>query len=213
MLRLRQLSWKIIRILSLGGILLQVHPKSYLMKNGWFHSFSQKKSIDLLGNAIPWWSYGVTAFIAERLQKDMTVLEFGSGNSSIWIAGKVKRLVTLENDASWARYIKSSMPSNVILIELDDPEKLHGVVGAELFDVLVIDPLADRINCAKAGIPYLKEDGVVIWDNTDGSDWPEIKSLMIEFGFKEISFSGLAPQEVSEDRTTIFYKKKNSFLI
>ena len=74
---------------------------------------------------------------------------------------------------------------------------------------MIIDNLGNRMDCTKWNLSHLKDNGVVIWDNTDGSDWNEIKSFMNTNGFKEISFAGMIPQELSYSRTTIFYKEKN----
>jgi len=58
-------------------------------------------------------------------------------------------------------------------------------------------------------LTHLNETGIVIWDNTDGPDWNEIKSLMTSNGFKEISFTGMVPQELNQSKTTLFYWSKN----
>jgi len=206
--------WDAIRFLRIGGLLLQVHHKSYLRRRGWFNSFSVKRSVDLKGAPIPWWSYGVIDFVEERLNKSMAVLEFGSGGSTTWLATRVDSVVSVENDLNWAKIVRSFVPSNAVVVELSVPGELKESdlpASNRSFDVLIVDALANRIDCATAGLPFLRPDGVVIWDNTDGRDWPEIKALMATHGFKEISFSGVAPQEVAEDRTTIFYRNENVF--
>ena len=207
--------WTLIRFFRLGGLLLQIHPKSYLRHRGWFNSFAAKRSIDSAGTPIPWWSYGVIDFVEERLSKTMTVLEFGSGGSTVWLAARVAEVVTIENDPKWAAIVRTFVPNNVRLIELPNPGQLIGrdiePPSGRNFDLLIVDALANRIECAKAGLPFLSEDGVVLWDNTDGPDWQEIKALMAKHGFKEISFSGIAPQEVAHSRTTFFYRNINVF--
>lgn len=209
------LLWTFIRFLRLGGLMLQIHPKSYLRNRGWFRSFSARRSVDSAGRPIPWWSYGVIDFVAERLTKTMSVLEFGAGGSTVWLAERVAEVVSVENDSKWASIVKSFIPSNVILVELRIPGQLVASdippPASHSFQLLIVDALANRIDCAEAGLPFLAEDGVVLWDNTDGPDWPEIKGLMATRGFKEISFSGISPQEVSLSRTTIFYKSNNVF--
>lgn len=209
--------WYLLRKLRLGGYLLQVHPKSFLNKRGWFRSFAERRAIDLEGNPIAWWCYAANDFVEERLLPSMKVLEFGSGSSTLWLSPKVHSIVSIENNASWVEKLKAEIGQNITLIYLAQPETLthdHFPTDSRTdFDLLIIDPLANRINCAKAGLPFLKSDGVVIWDNTDGSDWPEINALMANEGFKQISFTGLAAQEVALSRTTIFYRQNNVFRI
>jgi len=202
--------------MRLGGLLLQIHPKSYLRKRGWFESFRTKRSVDCNGKLVPWWSYCVADFVEERLRPEMNVLEFGSGSSTVWLASRVRQVVTVENDPKWASIVRSFIPENVQLIERSNPGSLDFEDlsdSNQQFDILIVDALADRIACAIAGLKMLSEDGVVIWDNTDGPDWPVIHELMGSKGFKEISFSGIAPQEVAEDRTTVFYRTSNVFSI
>lgn len=202
-------------IFRFGGLILQVHPKSFLRRRGWFRSFSAKRSVDAAGLPIPWWSYGVLDFVEERLAKTMSVLEFGAGGSTVWLAARVSQVVTVENNPEWAAIVKSFIPGNVHLIQLPIPGQLVAndlpSSASRQYQLLIVDALANRIDCAKAGLPLLAEDGVVLWDNTDGPDWPDIKGMMAARGFKEISFSGISPQEVSLSRTTIFYKSKNVF--
>ncbi len=193
--------------------MLQVHPKSYLRRRGWFRSFRMKRSVDLAANPVPWWSYGVTDFVESRLRESMRVLEFGAGGSTTWLAARTQRVVAVENDPQWAAVVRSFLPANARVVEKTTPGDLvaEDLSGDSAFEVIIVDALANRIDCAKAGLPFLVDNGVVIWDNTDGPDWPEIRALMASHSFREISFSGLAPQEVAEDRTTIFYRRNNVF--
>jgi len=81
------------------------------------------------------------------------------------------------------------------------------------FDILIIDNLGDRLQCAKDHLSRLNQRGVVIWDNTDGKDWDVIKNYMDSFGFKEISFSGMTAQELCLSKTTLFYRNQNCLAI
>ncbi len=216
-MKVSEVIWFCLRKLRLGALLLQFHPKSHLRNLGWFRSFESKRSIDAAGNPIPWWCYAANAFVAEHIKPDMRVLEFGAGASTLWLARHVTNVVSIENDREWFTHLESRLPDNVTLFYREKPDSVLGMdlSSEELgkFSLLVIDPLANRMDCARAGMPYLEDDGVVIWDNTDGPDWPEIKALMAGHGFKEISFSGIAAQEVAHSRTTIFYRANNVFLI
>lgn len=69
MISVRSTLWTLLRMLRLGGVLLQLHPKSYLRRRGWFNSFLAKRSIDRDSRPVPWWSYGVTDFVDLRLRR------------------------------------------------------------------------------------------------------------------------------------------------
>jgi predicted O-methyltransferase YrrM len=141
----------------------------------------------------------------------MRVLEFGSGGSTMWLAQRTAEVVSIENSSEWAEEIARRLPANARVIIAPRPESLAPQDLNDLgrFHVLVVDADADRIACARQALPLLNETGVVIWDNTDGPDWHAIKALLVDSGFREISFLGMVPQEVMLRRTTVFYRDSN----
>jgi spore coat polysaccharide biosynthesis predicted glycosyltransferase SpsG len=46
------------------------------------------------------------------------------------------------------------------------------------FDILIIDNLGARIESTKNSMKYLKDDSIVIWDNTDRPNWNKIAFFM-----------------------------------
>lgn len=208
--RLSDIIWNIFRTFEFGAVLLRVHPKSALRKLGWFKSFRNKCPVDQNGLPLPWWTYSIISFLENRLGDHFRVLEFGCGYSSLWLSNRVGEVISIENKMSWANYIKSKAPSNLEIITCECLEeyassylKKHGE-----FHILIIDA-GNRMECAKSSISSLSEDGIVIWDDTEESDWPEIKNYMKSLGYLEVSFAGLKPQVIHYSRTTIFYKEQN----
>lgn len=203
--------WLIFRKLNLGPLLLYIHPKSELNTRGWYRSFRKRKSIDGKGKPIAWWTYAALDFLSERLPQDIRVLEFGCGGSTIWLSKRVKEVVAIENFEKWAKYIRERVDDNVSILVVDKMETFSDYQSLikGYFELIIIDNLGDRITCAKNSVGLLSEKGIVLWDNTDGPDWHVIKKIMTGFGFKEISFSGMTPQEVAGSRTTIFYRENN----
>jgi tRNA A58 N-methylase Trm61 len=49
----------------------------------------------------PWTSQAAIAIFKELLTADMTVLEYGSGNSTIFFATRVRHLTSVEHDSRW----------------------------------------------------------------------------------------------------------------
>ena len=80
------------------------------------------------------------------------------------------------------------------------------------FDVVVIDG-RERVQCAKNCIQALKDDGVIIWDNSDRTEYQEGYDFFDAIGFKKIDFNGLGPIGNKEWRTTIYYRSNNCFNI
>jgi hypothetical protein len=207
--------WKILKFFRTGPLMLFIHPKSALLKTGWFRSFHSQRVIDKNGNDIPWWTYPFIDFIDERLNKRLRVLEFGCGGSTIWLNRRVKEIVSVENNSAWAEVIKKKIGSGVNIISVEEIEDIksyiHRIEG--LFDIIIIDNQGNRMKCAINSIPLLNNGGVVIWDNTDGDDWPAIKQFFSQMNFFEISFSGMVAQELSLSRTTLFYRQDNCLYI
>ncbi|MDF1550349.1 MAG: hypothetical protein P1P88_21165, partial [Bacteroidales bacterium] len=109
---MRKNFWSLLRFLRLAGI-LQLSYRGILDEYGWYKSFYAKKSIDKKGAPIPWYSYSAIDFLSGRLNNQMKIFEFGSGNSTIWFATRTKNVVAVEHDLNWFKAIKSSMSSNV----------------------------------------------------------------------------------------------------
>jgi hypothetical protein len=208
---MKSIIWKIIRRLNLGILLLAVHPKSAIITTGWIKSFRSRSVIDQNNEPIPWWTYSFIDFIKDKLKKNLRILEFGSGFSTIWLSFRVQEVVAMEDHAGWAEKTRQRINKNSTILEVPSivdydyyKEKITG-----LFDILIIDNRGDRIDCARRNLNKLNDGGVVIWDNTDGKDWLQIKEIMALKSFKEISFTGMTAQELKLSKTTLFYRAAN----
>lgn len=54
-----------------------------------------------LASGQPWWSYGAIDFLATRITPNMTVFEFGTGGSTIFLARRCRALSCVENHPMW----------------------------------------------------------------------------------------------------------------
>jgi hypothetical protein len=208
---MKQTIWYLLRKSGLAPLLLRLHPKSGLRRLGWFRSFRVKRSIDSAGNPVPWWTYSFIAFIDERLSASLRVLEFGSGGSTLWLAKRVESVVSYESDPHWAAITAMEAPSNVRIVSCASLETAAANLANEpdTYDIIVIDA-GNRIEIASIVLSKTSiGGGCIIWDNTDGPDWPQIRALMAAYGFRELSFVGLVPQEVQLSRTSLFYRTVN----
>jgi hypothetical protein len=205
------LVFNLFRKINLGFLILTIHPKSALITSGWFKSFRKKSVIDRNNNPIPWWTYSFIEFISERINNDLRVLEFGCGYSTIWLSNRVKEVIAFEDYPKWADSISKRINSNSKIVAVKSISVYNDysshITGD--FDILIIDNLGNRIDCAMQNLRHLNNNGVVIWDNTDGPDWQEIKVLMGKNGFKELSFTGMVAQELNQSKTTLFYRPNN----
>jgi len=100
---------KIIEVLSnpkLFKMLLSMNYNGYLKEIGWIESFKMKMPVDKDLKPIPWMTYPFIDFISDRLRPDMEIFEYGSGNSTLWFADRVKRVDVIEHDEKWYKIMK-----------------------------------------------------------------------------------------------------------
>lgn len=184
----------------------------YLDEIGWFRSKEARMPMDRNGDSLPWFTYPSIAFLTGRIRSDMSVFEYGSGNSTLWWSTKVSELVSCEHDLEWYNFFKERVPSNVSYIHRD-LENGGGYCKAILqfddnFDIVVIDG-RDRVNCAKNLLPKLHDRGVIVWDNSDRQRYEDGYSFLLDNGFRRLDFTGLGPINNSEWCTSVFYRDDN----
>ncbi len=183
---------------------------------GWKNSFLTKKPVDKAGNPLPMMSYSMINFFKERLSKEMSIFEFGSGNSTLFFSKYVKKIITVEHDKKWYDYIKNNMPENVQIIykELEYGGEYSKTAQKqnEKFDVILVDG-RDRVNCAINSFEKLKESGVIIVDDMFREKYELLYSFFREKGFKDLTLSGISPGQLLEHKTTVFYRQNNDLRI
>ena len=188
----------------------------YLESSGWFRSAHTRSSVDRAGNPLPWYTYSSIAFLRPRVKRRFKVFEFGSGNSSLWWAGRTTHVTACEHEPKWADRMRPLLPQNVTYIhhplEEDGAYARACADTGETFDVIVIDG-RDRVNCVKRSIDSLKSDGVVIWDNSNRPRYQEGIDLLTARGFRNIAFRGHGPINGYETQTSIFYRPQNNLEI
>lgn len=192
--------------------LLSFGVKGYLAEIGWFKSFETKSSVDENGNPIPWVTYSFIDFIKDRIHKELNVFEFGSGNSTLFYAQRVKKVTSVEHDREWFEKVVAAKPQNseMILCELKADGEYCRIPATlnEKFDIIIVDG-RDRINCCKHSLGSLSPSGVVVLDNTERDSYQEAIDFMIKNGFKHIAFTGISPGFFIKNSTSLFYKENN----
>lgn len=201
----------ILNKINLDGLLL-LFFNSALKHKGWFKSFRQKKSIDNYGNPIPWFTYSFLDFITKRLKVDMNIFEFGSGNSSLFFSIKVKSVTSVEHNLKWYNKINSKKFSNIKIIykELETDGEYSKCANQDnmKYDVIIIDG-EDRNNCIYNSITALKNNGVIVLDDSERKEYNPAIMFLIKNNFKRIDFWGMAPGVLFNKCTTLFYKADN----
>lgn len=192
--------------------LLSMNRSGYFNEIGWINSFKNQMPMDKSSNPLPWVTYGFIDFISDRLNKNMDIFEYGSGNSTLWYAKKVNTVVSVEHDKKWFEAIKKNMPNNANinyeeLVYNGNYSKFSSNLNKK-FDVIIVDG-RDRVNCVKNAIKNLKESGVIVLDDSERESYKEGIDFILSHGFKKIDFWGISPGLFYKKNTTIFYKTVN----
>jgi precorrin-6B methylase 2 len=192
--------------------LLSFGLKGYLSEIGWFKAFETKSPIGRNSEPIPWVTYSFIDFIADRIQKDHTVFEFGSGNSTFYYAQRAQKVVSVEHDKAWYEKISAAKPLNseMIFCELQkdgDYSKMPESMGLK-FDIIIVDG-RDRVNSCYHSLTALSEKGVIVLDDSERENYAAAISFFKKQGFRELSFSGISPGLFYRKSTSVFYKDNN----
>lgn len=115
-------------------------------------------------------------FLEENvLTKDSEVLELGAGNSTIWFAQRVKKVVALEALGAWAIAVKKRLEEeglrNVkIYLNNEWSTNILPKLKGELFDLVVCDGddgvVGCRQICIGAGYTFVRPGGYLIIDDS-----------------------------------------------
>lgn len=57
----------------------------------------------------PWWPPKATVAIRSLIEPNWSVMEFGSGMSTLWLAPKVAQIVSVEHNRDWADRTRKSL--------------------------------------------------------------------------------------------------------
>jgi len=210
-------------------VMLLFHKDSYLISTGWIKTCFIKKSVDKEGKPSPWLTYPVLRFLDKRLNKTMSVYEFGSGNSTMWFSERVKFIRSIEHDQNWISELKPKLSKNVELVyrSIGEMAKLkYGdltyckadfsipyisdiIETDRKFDIIIIDGIF-RNSCIATSLKSLALNGILIIDNLNyQKEMSESLDFLEKQGFKLIEFWGMSPIIPINSCTGIFYKENN----
>jgi hypothetical protein len=192
---------------------MPVEKIEYLVKLGWYKSFEAQKPVDANGNPEFWLNYSFISFLEKKLSKDLEIFEYGSGHSTIKFSKYCKNIISVDNDLGWHNYLKNIQLPNSTLIFQDDLDlyPLEITKFNKKYDIIVIDGKR-RNACSMLILDYLKDGGVIIFDNLEKGYQKSI-DLFLGSGFKLLEFTGIAPLKNQATITGVFYREDNVFMI
>lgn len=187
-----------------------------LRQNGWYSSRRSRQSKSFV-NPIPWMTYASIDFLGQSVSIKSRVLEFGSGNSTIWWLSRGNSVVSLETNLGWSEKVRSQIVeggwedrSELRLVSKISPLELSKFQDAS-FDLIVNDGDGDRVEIIEQIQRLLTPKGILVWDNSDRTEYADGKKLLLSAGFHELKFTGMGPINAYGWITSIFYKNFGSF--
>jgi hypothetical protein len=189
-------------------ILLAFKNNGYLLETGWLKSFKLKQPVDATGKPIPWTTYSFIRFIENHLNKEMSLFEYGSGNSTFFYAEHVKSLITVEHNKSWYEKLIPKIPGNVKLILKDLDVNYENCINENefMYDMIIIDGRR-RNKCIEQSIKHIRPDGLIVLDDSEREKYKEGIEFLRNNNFKQIDFWGISPAYFQEKCTSIFFKE------
>jgi hypothetical protein len=193
--------------------LIGFKERGYLFDIGWFKT-GNGLHVDENGEYIPQFSYPFLEILKTRINREMNVLEFGIGFSSIYFAKHCKSITIAEHDPVWAKKIGDLLPKNSkILLEENLDQYLKPLEeDNNTYDIIIIDGIGKLRNiCAQASLEKISKTGVIIFDDTERDEYNQAMQKIEEKGFKRLDFWGISPGAFNNRCTSIFYRTKNIF--
>lgn len=195
--------------------LLGFKERGYLFDIGWFKT-GNGLHVDEEEEYIPQFSYPFLEILKNKISNKMSVLEFGIGFSSIYFAKHCKSITIVEHDPTWAKKIGDLLTNNsTILLEENLDNYLAPLKKDDsVYDIVIIDGIGYLRNmCAEASLDKISDKGIIIFDDTERSEYNEAIDKIIAKGFKRLDFWGIAPGAFNNRCTSIFYREGNIFNI
>lgn len=182
-------------------------PMRTFVGSGHFRSSFARKAVDRRGNPLPWYTYPAIEFLRSQGPfTGRTVLEFGSGQSSLWWAANGASVLALEDDAAWGATVRAGSAIDLRIVDGRDCARFldesRAILAGRMFDVIVVDGLF-RSDAARLALDYLKPDGALICDNAEGYGFFE---ALAGSGLRRVDFYGNAPGVVLQHSTSIFFR-------
>ena len=135
----------------------------------------------------PWWNARAISYLGEQLRPGSVAFEWGSGGSTVFLAGLGVTVTSIEHDPEWVAHVLERCPgADVRLVPGETSGQLRSEpvlrdrgqhffdayvaaidqVAAESLDLVIVDGLC-RIECVRRAQPKVRPGGLLVVDDTD----------------------------------------------
>ena len=166
------------------------------LKYGHYHSASAFASVNSEGSPYPWYTYPAIEYLDNLDFKNISVFEYGCGNSSLYYLKRGAKVFSVEDNKIWYKKIKSLSKSNHSLkFASNKSDYIQNFKDLIISDIIVIDG-SFRKECAEylvsKVIPNSVKLSLIIFDNSDR--YPNTLSYIDEkIKWHRVDFCGFGP--------------------
>ena len=139
-------------------------------------------------NGLPWLTDQAVDFLEDYLKnKDLHILEFGTGSSTLWFSSRAKGIVSVEHDERWYNLVCEQLATQNI--KNVDYRLVKSFYYSECekfpqnyFDLILIDG-KDRVLCVEHAMRVLKPGGILMLDNAERPKYQIIYDMLKDWEF------------------------------
>ena len=166
---------------------------------------SSKKNIPVndKNEIMPMYTYPCYEWLNSIDWNDSKVFEYGTGYSTIWWQNKNVDYHAVEDNKQWHDMIEDKTN---IEYKPGHHKYIESIYKYDFkFDVIVIDGVV-RFDCIKPALEKIKDDGIIIFDNTDWHKYS--KEELDKSDLIPIHFHGFKPLHVDSETTSCYVNRK-----
>ncbi len=181
-----------------------------LAAHGHDRSVATGLAVDARGGPLPMYTYAAIEYLGQLDFSDRHVLEFGSGQSTLWWARRAARVTAVEHDDHWVRRLEEAGLENVECLFAKREDVASGdlylavLPDGQRYDVIALDGLHYH-DCAAAARGLLNPGGLVVLDNADF--YPATCALLRDAEFLQVDMAGFKPCHTDAQVTSLFFDR------
>jgi hypothetical protein len=188
---------------------IEAATSGYLVQIGWIETRAQQLARDAAGYPTPWFTYPAIRFLGDRVKQEWSVLEFGTGMGTLWWASRVREVVAVEHDATWAAKVSAQCNAHVLLADGSSSDAyVRPALENGPYDVVIVDGL-HRNACLASAPELLTATGVIVLDDAQRQEYQPAVAALCARGFRELELHGPQPVSKHPGCTAIFYRNDN----
>ena len=198
--------------------LLRERPSALVYVVPW--AMSRRAGRSALSDGVPWVPFAARRWLASHLSETMRAFEWGSGGSTLFLARRVREIVSIEHDAEWHRVITARLRSEGMTnceCRLIEPRPV-GSAGSQFrsgqrgctdldfeeyvraieaypdghFDFIMIDGRA-RLACLSLAWSKVRIGGHILLDNSNYERYQRQLAVETPPSFERHDISGVSP--------------------